>query len=104
MIMARSRAGKGRGEWRHGQESQGNGGVGTGKGGGEMGEGAGRRTQWDSYVTSLGLLSGMCNVGPESQVWGRIVTQMIPIASSNTYKVPATDELLPLRPEFRPYV
>lgn len=82
-----------------------NGGVRTGKGGGEMGEGAGRRTQWDSYSTSLGLLSGMCNVEPESQVWGRIVTQMalkMSIASSNTHKVPATDELLPLHPEFRP--
>lgn len=47
----------------------------------------------------------VCNVGPENQVWGRIVTRMalqISIASSNAYKVPATDELLPLRHEFRP--
>lgn len=60
-------------------------------GGGEMREGAGRRTQWDSHFTSLGLLSGMCDIGPESQVWGRIVIQMalkISVASTNTYKVP----------------
>lgn len=41
----------------------------------------------DLYFTSLGLVFGMCNLGPGSQFWRKMVTQRIlkiPIESPNT--------------------
>lgn len=75
----------------------------------EKGRGDGRRSREEDSVGFVFYKPGavvwhVCNVGPESQVCGRTVSQMalqISIASSNAYKVPATDELLPLRHEFK---